>query len=188
MPERLLADAARLNHRRERGGGVGCYEGSSPTITSCLIEENFGADASGLYFTDGCTAQVVDCVIRANVNGGIFFPHHNGGSVLCRRSSPTFTNCTITGNWGSVAGGFYCGDNSAPTLTGCTIADNRADRSPSGLTDEEGSAPALTNCSITGNETARSGGGVYCAGGSSPTLADCTITGGPAGRRAQEVP
>jgi len=97
-----------------------------------------------------------------------------GGGVCCYFSSPTLTNCTITGNTACYGGGVY-GCSSNPTLTNCTITGNTADDgSGGGVCCESNSNATLTNCTITGN-TAYGGGGVW-GSSSNPTLTNCTIT------------
>jgi len=72
----------------------------------------------------------------------------NGGGISCESSSPTITNCTITGNTSdNYGGGIYC----------------------------EYSSPAITNCTITGNTANIDGGGIFCE--SSPTITYCDFYG-----------
>jgi len=118
---------------------------------------------------------------------------NNGGGVCCLSSSPTFTNCTISGNSAhSYGGGVYC-SSSSPALTNCTISGNSASASGNYVYAYGGgvycssSSPALTNCIISGNSAIASGydwspsygygGGVYCDYSSSPALTNCTISG-----------
>jgi parallel beta-helix repeat protein len=111
-----------------------------------------------------------------------------GGGVCCWGSSPTVTNCTISGNAATSGGGVYCHDSS-PMLTNCTITGNKAGRFGGGVGCHD-SSPMLTNCTITGNSASGVfgiaggpgcpggyGGGVDCSYNSSPTLSNCTISG-----------
>ncbi len=54
----------------------------------------------------------------------------HGGGLLNRNTSPTLTNCTISGNSAEVCGGGMYNDGydgtSSPTLTNCTISGNSA--------------------------------------------------------------
>jgi parallel beta-helix repeat protein len=90
----------------------------------------------------------------------------NGHAIHIDNSSPTITDCTITGNGG---GGIYCGPNSSPTIRNCLITAN----SGSGIFPGDNSSPTITNCTITGN-TAEIGGGIHVYN-ASPTITNCTI-------------
>ena len=103
-------------------------------------------------------------------------PNGWGGGVLCLDSSPTLTNCTISGNSADWHGGGVCCYDSNPTLTDCTIRANSAWYSGGGVCCTNGGSPTLTHCTITGNAADYRGAGVYCYD-SSPTLTHCTITG-----------
>ncbi len=110
-----------------------------------------------------------------------------GGSnsgIYCDLASPTISNCTISGNNGSLSGayyryggGVYC-QNSSPTLTNCTITGNRSNAKYGygGGVYCQDSSPTLTDCKITLNSADTCGGGVYCNSNSSPTLTNCRIT------------
>jgi parallel beta-helix repeat protein len=79
-------------------------------------------------------------------------------------SSPTITNCIITGNGGA---GIECNDNSSPTITNCIITGNGF-----GVNLYNSSSPTITNCIITGN----GGSGIFCGDNSSPTITNCIIS------------
>lgn len=97
----------------------------------------------------------------------------NGGGIYCLGSSPTLTNCSITGNSAdNYGGGIYCDQSSSSMLTNCTIVGNTAE-SGGGLDCSYGE-PMLTNCTIAENTAESGGGGLTCWYGS-PTLTNCTI-------------
>jgi len=135
-----------------------------------------------------------------------------GGGVLCTNgSSPTLSNCAISGNQASlleygVGGGLACRESGNPTLTGCEIRGNWADyggglychcSSPTfagceidsntaawfgGAGDlNEHSAPAFLGCTLDGNVSFMGGGGLNCWSHSSPTLTHCVLRGNRCG-------
>ncbi|HAK93473.1 MAG TPA: hypothetical protein DCM87_00280, partial [Planctomycetes bacterium] len=158
------------------GSGVYCYSGSSPTLTDCTISGNAGSyDGGGVYCYNSSSPTLTDCTISRNYSAWNGY----GGGVYCSNSSPTLTNCAISGNWAGHGGGVYCGEGSSPTLTNCAISGNSA-YSYGGGVYCSGSSPTLTNCTISGN-WARSGGGVHCSGGSAPTLTNCIVWGNGGG-------
>ena len=100
---------------------------------------------------------------------------YKGGGIRCYESSPTITNCTITGNTADYGGGIYC-TYSSPSITNCAITGNTA----SGTNKVGGglycfsSDPVITNCAITEN-AAEDGSGIFCSF-SDPVITNCTIT------------
>ena len=164
------------------------FDGKAITVRSahtdpslCIIDCQ--GSGYGFSFSSG---EASDSVIRGlTITNGVAT---SGGAVLCTGSSPSLTNCTITGNLASGAifaygGGVSCLSSSSPTLTNCTITGNSA----SGANNTYGggmycysSSPTLTNCTITGNSANGTysgyGGGVCCLS-SSLTLNNCAITG-----------
>lgn len=101
----------------------------------------------------------------------------NGGGIYCKRSSPTLTDCKITGNsagtWGA---GLFMTDNCHCTVTRCFIADNTSDESAAGVVCHLESHPTFTDCVISGNTAAMYGGGLYCSYAGNPTLMNCIIS------------
>jgi parallel beta-helix repeat protein len=120
-----------------------------------------------------------------------------GGGIYMYGSSPTVTNCTITGNHFTVVGyrmdglggGIYM-SNSSPTITNCTITGNYITATDYGISVCGGgiyivdsSSPTITKCTITGNHATNTilgksyagmGGGIYC-NSSSLSITNCTI-------------
>ncbi len=127
----------------------------------------------GFIFTSGEDGNsVLDGLTITNGN------KREGGAIYCHDSSPTITNCTITGNSGGMGGGgIYCSYNSNPVVTNCTITNNSADEG-GGICCSY-SNPVINNCDITGNSSVGWGGGIHCTEEtSSPTIiTNCTIAG-----------
>ena len=159
--------------REERdGGGINCYENSSPTITNNTITGNTAdRHGGGISCRENSSPTITNNTITGNTAS-------SAGAIDCDDSSPTIANNTITGNTAnSGGGGIYC-SHSSPTITNNTITGN--------TTYQGGgircylSSPTITNNTITGN-TANYGGGMYCYY-SSPTITNNTITGNVAER------
>lgn len=133
-----------------------------------------------------------------------------GGAILCDGSSPTISNCALTGNksiggwFGGYGGGIYCLSGS-PRITDCTLEQNTSGMEGGGM-ECVSSRAIITNCSIVGNDSgyggglfcvddtsiisgcrigdntsAGEGGGIHCTADSSPTISDCTIMSNSAG-------
>ncbi len=158
------------------GGGVYCYDHSSPTLISCTISGNrVNTDGGGVFCWYYSSPTLIDCTISGN------WADRYGGGVSCwRDSNPTLIDCTIHANTAGHGGGVYCWEDSSATLTNCTITGNRAeDGGGGGVSCCADSDSMLTNCTISGN-TANRSGGVLCYAGSDLTLTNCTISGNSA--------
>ncbi|MHC4617362.1 MAG: right-handed parallel beta-helix repeat-containing protein [Planctomycetota bacterium] len=89
-----------------------------------------------------------------------------GGGIYCSGSSPTISNCVITGNsvydWDAYGGGIYCGAGSSPGIINCTINNNEAQ------------GPDAVMFPGSGGDAY--GGAIYCGSNSHPTIDNCIIS------------
>ena len=105
-----------------------------------------------------------------------------GGGMYCENSNPMVTNCTFSGNSAfSSGGGMVNRVSSNPTITNCTFNDNSADWG--GGMQNYSSSPIVTNCKFTRNTATTGGGGGISNDGSSPDVNDCMFIGNFAGDR-----
>ena len=111
------------------GGGISCHL-ADPTITNCIITDNY---ANPYYYSSG--------------------PF--GGGLYCWHSNPIIKNCVITENFAIMGAGIY-NYYSSPTITNCTFSQNFAGYG-AGMYNSN-SSPIVTNCifwetnSISGSE------------------------------------
>jgi len=172
---------------------------------NCIIDCN-GTQADlhrGFYFHSGEDANSI-------LNGFTIVNGYSdkGGGICCQESSPTITNCTITGNSAERLGrgGGMCNwDSSSPTVTNCTFSGNSAGygggmynyghptvtnctftgneaNDGGGMANENRSSPTVTNCTFSGNSATNYGGGMRNTRSSIPTVTNCTFSGNSAGR------
>jgi len=124
----------------------------------------------------------------ASVLRGITIKHGQdefGGGIYCESSSPSISNCSITGNTTfsvdeyGYGGGIYCYNSPGLNIVNCTITENSSDWGGGICCDY--SSPIITNCIITKNSASvfGEGGGIYCES-SSPCFKNCTICGNSA--------
>lgn len=151
--------------------------GPDSTIIDC---EN---DGRGFYFHsgEGLSSMVSGFTIR---NGAV---DDGGGGIYCYSySSPTITNCVITGNFTSSfgGGGICCRDHSSPIIKGNTISGNSVSQgSGGGIYCYGYSSPTIEGNIISGNMIESPtgavirGGGICCTNYSSPAIIHNTITG-----------
>jgi len=139
------------------------------------------------------SGEDANCVLSGFtiINGYAFDDFGYGGGIHCEGSSPTITNCTITGNSAESQGSFAFGGGmsnwgSNSTLTNCTFSDNSSagEYGGDGGMFNYDSNSTLTNCTFSDNSSAGGYGGV--GGGmfnydSNSTLTNCTFSGNFAG-------
>ena len=107
----------------EDGGGIHCANGASPTVDSCILENNNASGEGGAIFADGSGPQILGCVLRGNSAS-------RGGAILARNAFPLLEGSTITGN--SPGGAVVC-ETSAISIVSSTIAGNRSTTFGGGL-------------------------------------------------------
>ena len=100
--------------------------------------------------------------------------NRTGGGIRCYLSSPTISQCTITGNWAENGAGIDCGGGS-PIITECVIAGNHAEYKGGGMCIWE-SNPVISNCTFSDNSGGGKGGAVYTTM-CNPLLTNCTFVG-----------
>ncbi|MBR0076150.1 MAG: right-handed parallel beta-helix repeat-containing protein, partial [Synergistaceae bacterium] len=156
------------------GGFTGTETTSSDRKSDIGTTLDANADSSNLH-------RVLTITTNSTIDGfTITGGNYNGtcGGILITNSSPTITNCTITGNntGGDTnpGGGIYIRDNSNPIITNCTITGNNATGNSGGICIFNDSNPIITNCTITGNNANGYGGGIYI-NYSNPIITNCTI-------------
>ncbi|MEW6104451.1 MAG: choice-of-anchor Q domain-containing protein, partial [bacterium] len=147
---------------------------------NCIIDcENSGR---GFYLADGQTNS--DLILGLTIKNGYVVgeePVGCGGGIFCYGSSPSVTNCIISGNQASVdGGGIACYNYSSPDITNCIIIGNQAYRNGGGVRCCNYSSPTIKNCIIRGNRTIfypynSYGGGIEC-NHSFPSITNCIIT------------
>ncbi len=167
------------------GGGVAVQD-ANITMYDCEILGNTTLGyGGGLVFTNNATGTVSDCRIIGNSaaaayneGGGIYSsqspilfrglviagnqasgPFAEGGGVAVSFTpSPTFENCTITGNSVSATGttgGVYAAFFTTAQFTNCIIANTTVGLGMSCVFD---AAPVFTGCDVWGN----AGGDALC--------------------------
>ncbi|MFC1854958.1 right-handed parallel beta-helix repeat-containing protein [Thermodesulfobacteriota bacterium] len=127
------------------GGGICCWK-SAPTIESCKIYDNSGTKGGGGIYLESSRAIIRNCIISNNKTEAL------GGGIFYNACSPATTNCTISENSAKIAGGgIYLENSSSPKITNCIVRDNIATtKSPEIGTLSEKSSPKVTYSNIKG--------------------------------------
>jgi hypothetical protein len=187
------------------GAGIRCTNGSSPTVTDCIISGNLAWRSGGGVCCLDSDPAFIDCMISGNTaddldGGGVCCDFSNpafidcmvvgntadrdGGGVSCYLSDPAFIDCIIAGNTSRWCGGGIRCHDSGSTFTNCLIAGNSADDEGGGLCCLccLSSEPAFVNCTFAGNTAGASGGGIH-SDMSEPTFTNCIIADNTAADR-----
>ena len=154
---------------------------------------DFGGKAITVRSENGPKVTVIDC---ENLDRGFYFHSgegtysivagltitdgnvspQNGGGILCDYSSPTITNCTISGNTaGTFGGGMLCTNNSSPEIINCVFSGNKImlGGAGGGIACVFNGNPKLSNCTFSGNSAPMFGGGLYCFQMSYASMLNC---------------
>jgi hypothetical protein len=165
------------------GGGILCFNGSSPTIANCVIRESVAAlIGGGICCYYGSHPTITGCVITGNIADDPNLGGDGGGIACYVDSSPTIANCVISANTALMApsgweqangGGIWCGTSCNPTIVNCLIRDNHATSNGGGLSSDDVSQPAIVNATFVRNSADSGvGGGVYCHWNSAVTISN----------------
>ncbi len=157
------------------GGGVGCGNGATPTLTSCTIEGNEAFAGGGVSSWNRAAPTLIGCTIRANIADDDSHETPQGGGVVAKwRSSMRLINCRITENWaGERGGGVSCDGHSSVELVNATISGNSAPEG--GGLFSGGDSFTAVNCILWGNA-----GGSIAAVAEAPAEVTFSCVEGPA--------
>ncbi|MDO9578814.1 MAG: Ig-like domain-containing protein [Candidatus Cloacimonadales bacterium] len=160
------------------GGGIFCYNDSSPLITNCIISNNIATSEGGGIYSLYSNFKLVMSVIKENsltYSGGaglsifngsnptlddVIIYNNNGIGVSTQSSVPVIKNSSIYNNDGN---GIYC-YSSSPQVINTTITNNHSESVGSGIYLYINSNMYMENVTISNNYEGQygGGGGIYC--------------------------
>jgi len=146
------------------GGGICCYNTSSPTIMNNTISGNSANLGGGISCESYCDPAIINNTISDNTAGV-------GGGISCKYySSPAIINNTISDNTaGNKGGGIYTvGGGSSPTIINNTITGNMASNNGGGICCDHTSISATSN-NIFWNNDASEGPEIYIGHKNNPS-------------------
>ena len=139
-----------------------------------------GQTGSVVTFSSGETeASFIDGFTIRNGTGTYYETppglwNYVGGGIFCLDSSPTISNCTISGNTADLCGGIGS-EYSFLTITNSTISGNSADFEGGGICFSQ-SEPRILHSTISDNSAGSAGGGILCVN-SDPIITNCILWG-----------
>ena len=164
------------------GGGIACFDNSSPLISGNEISDNscsgFGGAGGGVYCYNNSSPVVTGNTITENAGGmGVV-----GGGIYVELSCPTITGNQIYGNGPVNQGGGIFLNASASLISDNWIAFNKValmaiGGTGAGIRCVNGSTPSIIGNDILSDYCLNSyglGGGVHC-NQSAPLIENCNI-------------
>lgn len=128
------------------GGGIYCYNSSSPTIANCVITANAAVFGGAIACANSNTRpRITNCKMTANS------ALVGGGGIYCNGASPEVRNCIIIGNSSRSGGAIYSHNAGNPVITNCTISGNSASNSAGGIYCYASSNLTISNSILWGN-------------------------------------
>ncbi len=111
---------------------------------------------------------MTNCIITNNsavLEWGSLCMCYGGGICIEESSSPTLTNCTVSGNssgdFGLGGGISIVSCSGSPVIRNCIISNNSAAAGGGGIYSYQTNNLQISNCTISQNSTTEDGGGVY---------------------------
>ncbi len=141
---------------------------------NCIIDGEAFHGHGFLFTHDEGYGSVLDGFTVRN-----FTTYQNGAGISCEWSSPTITNCRISGNVDTKnhGAGIYC-EHASPLIAGCTIDNNLSNSAGGGIACRSDSAPVIRGNVILGNDASYGGGdGIFAEYSDGVTIEDNLITG-----------
>ncbi len=160
----------------DRGGGILCVSGVSPTIRNCVFINNSCTFGGGAGYVNGSAPSFLGCSFIDNQGGafggafdlnngsnsvfdGCYFEGNSGSRAGALEIFST-TNCTVANSvfvanvatGGSGGGAFWVGSGGSTRITNCTIVANRATSQAQGGIRSQGATVTVTNCILWDNE------------------------------------
>jgi parallel beta-helix repeat protein len=171
----------------DRGGGILCLSGSSPTVRNCIFRANRCTFGGGAGYINSSSPTFTNCQFLDNVGGSF-----GGAFDMATSVSATFDRCFFRGNTAARAGAIEIFGGSTTKVYNCIFVGNTATGSGGGGAIWVGSSsnPVIRNTTIHGNSATASAAGGVLASGSTVSMANCIVwantgTGGAQGATNQ---
>ncbi len=180
-------NANSATNNQDKGGGILCLAGASPTIRNCTFTLNRCTFGGGAGYINSSSPTFLDCVFDTNFGGSF-----GGAFDMANGVAATFNRCVFRNNTAARAGGIEIFGSSPAKVWNCLFHNNTSTGTGGGgAIFVSGSAPGIRNCTVVFNSaTSNATGGILGAGGS---VVNCVVfgntgSGGSSGQTAQISP
>ncbi|MBK7642979.1 MAG: right-handed parallel beta-helix repeat-containing protein [Planctomycetes bacterium] len=134
---------------QDRGGGILCVGGASPTVRNCIFRENRCTFGGGAGYINASAPSFTDCRFENNLGSNF-----GGAFDMATNVTASFTRCVFSGNSAARAGGVEIFGSSTVKLTNCVFRNNTSTGSGGGgAIFISSSSPVIRNCTIVGNHS-----------------------------------
>jgi hypothetical protein len=158
---------------QDRGGGILCVGGASPTIRNCTFSGNRCTFGGGAGYINGSSPTFSDCLFRDNVGGSF-----GGAFDMATSVGATFDRCAFFKNSAARAGAIEIFGSSPVKVFNCLFFDNTATGATGGgAIFVSGSNPQIRNCTIADNKATNSLFAGILAGSGAPIIVNCVVFG-----------
>lgn len=166
----------------DRGAGILCLTGNSPTIRNTTFRGNRCTFGGGAGYVNGAPS-FEDCRFEDNIGGSF-----GGAFDIAQAGAVSFDRCVFTGNSASRAGALEIFATSNAFVRNCFFKDNVATGGSGGgaLWLGNGGTTRVQNCTIVENSASANAAGGIRNQGASPIITNCILWGniGPGGAMA----
>ena len=156
----------------DRGGGILCLAGSSPTIRNCIFRSNRCTFGGGAGYINSSSPTFINVQFLDNLGGSF-----GGAFDMATGVSATFDRCFFKGNSAARAGAIEIFGSSTTKVYNCIFVGNTATGTGGGgaIWIGSSSAPVIRNTTVYANSaTASAGGGILCTGATA-NIANCIV-------------
>ncbi len=160
---------------RDRGGGILCVNGWSPTIRNCSFEDNVCDFGGGAGYISGSAPSFTDTSFINN-DGGAF----GGAFDIAGANGVRFDRCLFEGNSAARAGGLEIFSTSNTIVNNSVFVGNVAtgNSGGGGIWVGSGGNPRFVNCTVVGNTATSSAvGGLRNQGSTNATFVNMVLWG-----------
>lgn len=163
------ANGAGVNE--DRGGGILCVLGASPTIRRTRFQSNRCTFGGGAGYINASSPTFTDCVFDGNFGGSF-----GGAFDMASGVAATFDRCVFTNNSAARAGGIEIFGGSSVKVYNSLFQGNTATgANGGGAMFISGSSPQIRNCTIIANLSPSNATAGILGSSASPTIANCIV-------------
>jgi len=140
-------NATGASGNQDRGGGILCVAGASPTVRNCIFRDNRCNFGGGAGYVNASSPVFQDCRFEAN-QGGSF----GGAFDTATNANTVWQRCVFVTNSAARAGAVEIFGGSNSTLTNCIFYNNTSTGTGGGgAIYINASNPVIRHCIVAGN-------------------------------------